>query len=101
MIPSLESDRAKMDIIFAYKLLTNKIDCSALLGKFNIFVPSRRLRNNDRYFFINTFKSDYINRSLVEHMSRLLNSYSNWLDMYNSSLFQVKADSCKFIHCYG
>lgn len=51
-IPTLESSRIRIDVIFAIKLFNKYIDCEALLKEFNFFIPRRNLRNNRNYFYV-------------------------------------------------
>lgn len=46
-VPSLQSARCRSDIIFAYKLFNNPIDCNELLSLFQFYGPLRMLRHNN------------------------------------------------------
>lgn len=92
-IPSIESAWIRQDIIFAFKLINNLIDNSELLSKFNFFVPSRTLRNNNFYFYTPAITTDLSLHSVSFRISTLCNANSNWLDLYNSTLYSLKTRS--------
>lgn len=46
-LETLANRRIKLQRVFIFDLLTNRIDCSALLQNINVHVPPRILRNYD------------------------------------------------------
>lgn len=91
-ISTLESARDRADIIFAFKIFSNSIDCSDLLMKFNFYIPPRRLRANN-YYFSNPMLREGERRNIVGRLSKLCNDNAHWLDLYCSSLYQVQNGS--------
>ena len=88
---TLECARDRADVIFAFKILSNFIDCSDLLMKFNFYIPQRRLRANN--YFFNPILQDGEKKNIVHRFSELCNNNAHWLDLYCSSLYQVQKKS--------
>lgn len=92
-IPSLESARNRIDLIFAFNIININIDCPYLLSKFNFHVPSRNFRNNNLIFYIKVARNDITNHSPVYRLSKLCNVNSDWFDIFHSSLNYVRNKS--------
>lgn len=92
-IPTVESSMERSDVLFAYKIFTNQIDCPEILCKFNFHVPSRPLRLNDQYFYLSNEQLHSSKFSPITKLSLVCNKYSEWLDIYSSSPPYIKRHS--------
>ena len=98
-IPTIESAMIRNDLIFAYKIHSNLIDVIDLLNLFEYHVPGRMLRDNDRYFHVPMYHSDFYLRSPIIKLSTMCNNNFGWLDLFNSSLGTVKSQSkCTLVY---
>lgn len=97
-IPTVESSMERSDVIFAYKIFTNKIDCPEILGEFSFHVPNRLLRLNDQYFYLSNGQLNSSKYSPITKLSLICNKYAEWLDIYNDSLSRVKNYSRNILH---
>lgn len=95
-ISTLESARDRADIIFAFKIHNQLIDCSDILGQFVTYCPPRILRHNNYYFSIPILKMGQ-RKSIVCRLSELCNDNADWFDLYDSSLNFVKNQSMKLL----
>lgn len=86
-LPTLKSRRDNFDIIYLYNIITSRIDCSELLSKINIHVPSHSTRNH--YLFnTNWHSTKYGFNSPIDRMMRLSNSID--VDFFNTSLQSLR-----------
>lgn len=88
-LPSLEQRRKFIDMNTIYKIINCDIDCSPLLSMILINVPQRCLRNYDLFKIIH-HRTNYGRSSFVNRSCELCNVYCSDVDLFNSSLPQLK-----------
>lgn len=78
---TLEVRRNVLSINFLHGIIWGFVDCQDLLEVIKINVPSRRLRNNVKFFHIDLHRTDYALNEPLTKALRLFNVYSNQLDL--------------------
>ena len=86
---SLSNSRKFQNLIFLYKLFNNKIDSPELISLFNLYVPTRRVRNNNYIFFIPKNYFFISSKSIVFKLSSLANSSYTFFDLFHPSFSYV------------
>lgn len=85
-IISLERRRKITDAVFLYKLLRCKIDCPQLLSKFKFRVPARYPRAPITPLHPPLRRTVLGASSIIPRLCKLLNSYSDLVDVHSDSL---------------
>lgn len=96
-ISTLESRRKYNDVILFYKILNGHIDCTELVSKFRLRVPTHRLRSSD-LFVVNRHKTNYYKYSTIERLSTLGNELNTSLDIFDISLHRFERNTAKCIY---
>ena len=91
-IPTLESRRQVLDLIFLYKCINNYYDTSYILGEIHFHFPERVLRQNSYFklgsYRINVRKFSFLPR-VCAHFNNIIIDSDNSIDLCES-LFKFK-----------
>ena len=82
VLPNIESQMARNDLIFSFKT-PNKLNfCSEILGRFNFRVLTRSLRYSQQYLQLSNYVilSNY--EALIIRFSETCNKYFNLGDLF-------------------
>ncbi|CAG9781741.1 unnamed protein product [Diatraea saccharalis] len=87
---SLEKRRDLLDLLFLHKILTGKINCPPLLSLFKFKVP-RKVPRKPITPLCPPFRSTVFGaKSAVPRLSRILNRYSNQIDIFLDSPSKIR-----------
>lgn len=79
---TLSKRREMLDLVFLYKILSNKIDCTALLQRLNIRVPARYPRTRITLLHPPLRKTVLGSNSPIPRMCKLLNEFGDVVDVF-------------------
>ena len=89
-IKSLEQRRKDALFMFIYKLFTNRIDCSSLLGQISLLVPLR-LTRQQQLFHEAYHRTNYGQSACIDRLARNYNVFYSDCDIFSSSLTGIKS----------
>ena len=86
---SLECRRREALLLFLFKLINGKIDCSNLLSLVHILAPHRRTRQL-QLFFEHTHRTNYGQNAFVDRLVSNYNKYFSDYDIFHLSFLSLK-----------
>lgn len=87
---SLEKRRKQASVLFLYKLIHSKVDCSDLLAKINFYVPRIASRHNN-IFLCERAQTNLLTKAPINAMCSHANRLSGECDIFVCSLRELKA----------